>query len=143
MVLFSWNRPVILSTLALFAIYFPLAWWLSVSYVPPPPIPTNPPAPGAIRLFGPFNSYDNSKTAFIAAAPALDSLADSSAEQTRSPFLLYENDTPLGPAHSLHVDIIKEGRGRFSHWKGIGFVFSASDNANPNTVARGYWVVRP
>jgi hypothetical protein len=138
MVLLPWNRQVIVSTLALFAIYFPLAWWLDVSYVPP-----KPPAPGAIRLAAPFNSYDNSKTAFIAAAPALDSLADSAAEKTRSPFLLYEDDTPLGPAHSQHDDIVGEGRGRFSHWQGIGFVFSSSDNTNPNTPARRYWVVRP
>jgi hypothetical protein len=132
----SWNKKFVWSVLALFAIYFPVAWWLKVSYVPwvlPP---------GAIRLVEPFRSYDNSKIAFVAAAPALDDLSDFVAERARSPFLLYENKTLLGPAHSLHVDIVKDGRGRFSHWKDIGIVFSSSDNTDPNTNGRRYWVVR-
>ena len=139
-----WNKKVIWGTLALIAIYFPVAWWLKISYVPiekpelsPIELPSN-----AIRLVGPFFPFANSKVAFIAAAPALDSLADFGAEQTRSPFSLYENYAPLGPAHSLHIDIVNEGRGRFSHWKDIGIIFSASDNTNPNTNGRQYWLVR-
>ena len=134
----SLNKKVIWSALVLFAIYFPVAWWLKSSYVPI----QGPPA-DAIRLTGPFDSFNNSKIAFVAAAPGLDSLSDFGAEKTRSPFLLYENNTPLGPAHSWHNTIAEEGQGRFSHWKDIGFIFSASDNTNPNTNRRRYWVVRP
>jgi hypothetical protein len=131
-----WNKKFVWSALVLFAIYFPVAWWLKVSYVPwvlPP---------GAIRLVEPFRSYDNSKIAFVAVTPALDDLSDFVTDKTRSPLLLYENRTPLGPAHSIHVDIVNDGQGRFSHWKDIGIIFSASDNTDPNTTGRRYWVVR-
>lgn len=132
------NKKVIWSALVLFAIYFPVAWWLKVSYVPIQGLPSD-----AIRLVGPFTGFNNSKIAFVATAPGLDSLSDFGAEKTRSPFLLYENNTPLGPAHSWHDTIVQEGHGRFSHWKDIGFIFSASDNTNPNTNGRRYWVRRP
>ncbi len=139
------NKKVIWSALVLFAIYFPVAWWLKISYVPVqgPPADANGPLSDAIRLVGPFNRFNNSKIAFVASAPGLDSLSDFGAEQTRSPFLLYENNTPLGPAHSWHDAIVKEGQGRFSHWKDIGFIFSTSDNTNPNNNGRRYWVARP
>jgi hypothetical protein len=136
------NKKVIWGMLALFAIYFPVALWLKVSYVPIKKLELAQLPSDAIRLVGPFFSFANSKLAFVAAAPALDSLADFGDELARSPFLLYENRSPLGPAHSLHNAIVKEGRGRFSHWKDIGFVFSTSDNTNPNTNGRHYWVVR-
>ena len=50
---------------------------------------------------------------------------------------LFENDVELGPAHSIHDDIRKSGRGRFSLWAGQLY-FSASDNTNPNLNGRKY-----
>ncbi|MFH1345627.1 MAG: pectate lyase, partial [Pseudomonadota bacterium] len=49
-----------------------------------------------------------------------------------SSLVLCEDNLQLGPAHSLHADIAKLGRGRYSHW-GKNIVFSTSDNSDPNT----------
>jgi hypothetical protein len=76
-------------------------------------------------------------------SPTLNMLADSTSDNKRSPVLLYENDHLLGPAHSLHADIGKLGRGRYSHWTDWGFIFSTSDNSDPNTNGRAYWAVVP
>ena len=66
------NKKIIWGTLALFAIYFPVALWLKVSYVPIKKLRTRPielPS-DAIPLVRPFFSFANSKLAFIAAAPS-------------------------------------------------------------------------
>jgi hypothetical protein len=72
----------------------------------------------------------------------LEEVADTPDDEKRSPVLLYENDRLLGPAHSIHDDIAKIGLGRYSHWE-KGMVFSTSDNSNPSTNGRSYWVVLP
>jgi hypothetical protein len=69
--------------------------------------------------------------------------ADSEVDYERSSVMLYEDDKPLGPPHSSHADIMKLGRGRFSHWRGQGFVFSSSDNSDPMTNGRLYRAVQP
>ena len=80
--------------------------------------------------------------AYKAAAPSLSSLSDTETELFRSPTLLCENKMILGPPHSFHADIVKDGWGRFSHY-GDGVVFSASDNSNPNSNGRQYTIVVP
>jgi hypothetical protein len=50
---------------------------------------------------------------------------------------IYEDDVPLGPAHSQHADIRQLGRGRYSHW-GDTLYFSTSDNSDPTTNKRRY-----
>lgn len=50
---------------------------------------------------------------------------------------LREDGKPLGPAHSLHVDIRQFGGGRFSHWDGAIW-FSALDSSDPRTNGRTY-----
>jgi hypothetical protein len=70
-------------------------------------------------------------------------IADTEASPQRSPLIIYEDGKPLGPAHSLHADISKYGNGRFSHWKNTGFIFSTSDNSDPNLNGREYWAVLP
>lgn len=61
---------------------------------------------------------------------------------------LYEDDTALGPAHSMHEAIRNMGEGRFSHWGSRTgepevLYFSASDNSDPRTNGRTYrWRVR-
>ena len=79
---------------------------------------------------------------FFADAPSLSGESDTAEAPKRSPFLVCENDRALGPGHTQHGDIATKGGGRFSH-AGSGFYFSSSDNSDPNTNGRNYWVVRP
>jgi hypothetical protein len=127
--------------LGLLALYFPVAIYLKYSYIPQP-------EPPVIRSFmlPPFAKFDGdghayrTSTEFIA---SLDELADSADDRAKSPIVIYENNKPLGPAHSSHGDINQFGRGRFSHWRGVGIIFSASDPTDPNTNGRRYTIVRP
>jgi hypothetical protein len=73
----------------------------------------------------------------------LQYLADTPDEPQRSPVILFEDGKPLGPAHSLQEDIEEIGFGRFSHLKRVGFFLSTSDNSDPNTNGRNYWVALP
>jgi hypothetical protein len=108
--------------LAFFGVYFPVAIYLKYSYVPQPD-------PIYLRAGG---------YAYVAALLANDDVADSADSPFRSPLEVYEDGKPLGPAHSVHQDISDVGHGRFSHWRGLGFIFSTSDNTNPNTNNRRY-----
>ncbi|MAE72037.1 MAG: hypothetical protein CME06_16415 [Gemmatimonadetes bacterium] len=57
-----------------------------------------------------------------------------------STLALLENGVPLGPAHQGHDAIRRQGKGRYSHWKGRVF-FSSSDGSNPNTNGYDYtWI---
>jgi len=60
-----------------------------------------------------------------------------------SDLVLLEDGKPLGPAHSAHADIRKEGGGRYSHWGARTLWFSASDNSDPRTNGREYKAVYP
>lgn len=66
--------------------------------------------------------------------------SDSEDASTRSRLRLFEGDRELGPAHSPHSDIRKEGGGRFAHWNGILY-FSTTDNSSPSTNGRRYSVL--
>jgi hypothetical protein len=81
--------------------------------------------------------------AYAVPARALEEFADNLGKGLQSPFVVYEDDQPLGPSHTLHADISKLGHGRFSHWTLIGFIISSSDGTNPASNGRKYWVVRP
>jgi hypothetical protein len=78
--------------------------------------------------------------AYRASLPQFDELADTPEQVERSPIILYENDRPLGPAHTYHQDIVDLGGGRYSHWSGLGLVFSTSDGSNPNQNWKRYSV---
>ena len=93
-----------------------------------------------VELKLPFTKFGTG-VAYQAAAPSLEQFSDTSAAPTRSNYLVCENGYVLGPAHSVHAEIIAKGKGRFSHWTATGFVFSASDNSDPNTNGRNYWAV--
>jgi hypothetical protein len=135
----NWNRStwVICAAVAVGA-YFSTALWLKNSYFEPPK-----PAGATLRLNRPFFKMRGSDTSFGVKASSLDELSDSPEAPRRSPFLLYENQRSLGPAHSDHVDIANLAHGRFSHWNDSGFIFSSSDGTNPNSNGRTYWVVIP
>lgn len=53
---------------------------------------------------------------------------------------LFENGVELGPPHSVHVDIVARGAGRFSHWK-EDLYFSSSDGTSCLTNGRSYQLV--
>jgi hypothetical protein len=80
--------------------------------------------------------------AWIATLPQeLASESDDGINKYRSPWRLLEDGRPVGAPHALHDDIRRLGRGRHSHWK-AHFLFSASDNSDPNLNDRTYAIVR-
>ncbi|MEA2895834.1 MAG: hypothetical protein QOJ84_1449 [Bradyrhizobium sp.] len=94
----------------------------------------------AVRLMPPFERHEGA--AYSKPAPALTSAADSNERPAQSGYLVCENGVPLGPAHSVHAEIAGKGKGRFSHWATSGFIFSASDNSDPNGNGRAYIATR-
>ena len=64
---------------------------------------------------------------------------DTAANPRVSPARLFENGTPLGPAHASHADIRARGGGLFSHWGDVLY-FSTSDNTDPRTKGREYTI---
>lgn len=64
---------------------------------------------------------------------------DAPVARQRSRLEVLENGRPLGPAHTLHVEIARQGKGRFSHWL-RALYFSASDNSDPRHNGRTYAV---
>jgi hypothetical protein len=97
------------------------------------------PKGAAVDFTAPFSRM-GAGYAYSVTVPALADRADSSTAPRQSGFLVCENGYRLGPPHSVHADIVAEGKGRFSHWVS-GFIFSASDNSDPNTNGRRYWAV--
>lgn len=123
---------------AVFAVYFPAAFRLRDSYVD-----RAPRGQAVFQIMAPFQRYG---LAAVAREPGLDrfnGMADEREGDSVSPILVYEDDKPLGPAHSTFFDIYHLGAGRFSHLKDDGIKFSASDNSDPNTNGRHYWAVVP
>jgi hypothetical protein len=96
--------------------------------------------PGAPYQLKPPFAKAGTGAAYTAPATSLEALSDSNATPTRSTYLVCENGYTLGPAHTVHTEIATKGQGRFSHW-GTVFIFSASDNSDPNTNGRTYLAV--
>jgi hypothetical protein len=130
---------------SIYAVYLPVAVFLGRAHVPveTPRGEIVEPTSGIKHIEG---------FAYQAPTPHLLSYADDDPDNQRSPIILYENMTPLGPAHSAHADIQEIGRGRYSHWNDNpksgwrtirGMLFSASDNTDPRTNGRRYWAVLP
>lgn len=65
---------------------------------------------------------------------------DVSGATQQSILKLYENGVEIGPAHTEHDEIRKNGNGTYSHW-GSTLIFSASDNTDPRTNGRTYTYV--
>jgi hypothetical protein len=139
----SQSKRVFSAVAILFAVYFPVAFWVRYS------------DPEELKISGEKVLF---RGQFLQGRPAwgyaghaylirnlkqFEGLADSPEDGSRSPLVIYENDRPLGPPHSAHVDIQNIGEGRYSHWRGTGLMFSTSDNSNPNVNGRVYWVVVP
>lgn len=129
------TKRVVGAALALFAVYFPVAGYLKYTYVPEPVRSVNKAA-----KFKPWPHFDPRTKAYVFDLPEYDQLADSGDNWSRSPMIVYENDKPLGPAHSGHESIVKDGHGRYSHWKSLGLIFSTSDNSDPNSNGNRYTI---
>ncbi len=137
----SWNRRTgWIVGLAAIAAYFALAEWSRRSFVD-----QTPKGKIVIQLFRPFEEHGNVAFSHLAATDKLQDFADDENVENdrRSPVVIYENSKPLGPAHNSYADIRDHGMGRFSFWRHLGFVFTASDNSDPNTNGRNYWAVLP
>jgi hypothetical protein len=68
--------------------------------------------------------------------------SDAPAADRRSRLRLFEDGVPQGLLHAVHVDIAREGRGRYSHWRG-GLIFSSSDSSDPRSNGRRYEIEAP
>ena len=136
-----WNGTSKLAcALVAIAAYFALAEWAKKSYVD-----QTPAGKVVVRFNRPFERYGERGVISHGLKPvgSVDQFSDTADNNWRSPVLLYENDRLLGPGHSSHEDIAFLGGGRYSHWKGQGFLFSSSDNSDPNNNGRSYWAVVP
>ncbi len=62
-------------------------------------------------------------------------------KQGKSQCILLEDGKALPLPGSVHQQIIKQGRGRYSHWTNTSLYFSASDSSDPRTNNRRYELV--
>ena len=58
-------------------------------------------------------------------------------QEGSSMLILLEDDLPLAAPHTVHDEIRRLGRGRYSHW-GRCIYFSTSDNTDPRNNGRVY-----
>lgn len=102
-------------------------------------VPPGCPSGETVTFKQPFEK--SGTVGYIFQAPALVGIANAAGALTRSPYIICENSTILGPANQDLSDIGRLGLGRYNHWA-TSFVFSASDNTNPNNNSRVYRAVR-
>jgi hypothetical protein len=122
----------------IYAAYLPVALHLQHAYVPPThrlPPPRLATKPWAL---GPISPYPDGGFAFHAHVDVFEPIEEPNDADQRSPVVLYEDGKPLGPAHSMLGDITSKGGGRYTHLKGVGMVFSSSDNTDPRKNGRHY-----
>jgi hypothetical protein len=126
-------RPlvVLIISLLLFALYLPIALILGAQYVPP-----KRPASGTVYSLTtqPHKVLENKPIYSSRLPPAVAGRVDTA--------LIYEDDKPLPYPRSYSRDAIDLGYGRYFFED--GFVhFSTTDNTDPNTNGRAYWLVLP
>lgn len=143
----SWDRRTWLVTgVVATGTYFLVAKWLQFAYQPPGVSHAQPRVAGEkVLLRRPFVRFLSSEFAVIARDDRFMDFADTIDNSDQSPIEVYENERRLGPSHSVHADVARMGMGRYSHWRlnGSVFVFSSSDNSDPQTNGRAYWAVKP
>ncbi|WP_431204224.1 hypothetical protein ACQ86E_03595 [Bradyrhizobium betae] len=115
-----------------------------VAYAPAVLILNRRPQPDGTILSAPFVRYDNSN-AFMTYPVIPGATADDKDHREQSTLILYEDDKPLGPAHSTNRDVLVEGGGRYLFWHHNAnmLLFSTSDNSDPNTNGRTYRISDP
>jgi hypothetical protein len=130
-------RPWLKATLVLFAIYLPCAWWIDRSYKPDPNGP--PPSSGIrVRL---LTSYYAPMTSF--AVTVRDQVGTFERVEDPGRLELWENGRKLGPSNSALNDVVSYGKGRYLIERPLRITWSSSDNSNPMTNGRTYWIVSP
>lgn len=82
------------------------------------------------------------KYGYVAESPLDRDFSDDNANPRRSPALLCEDGTQIGPAHAAHADIRDAGAGRYSLWSGALY-FSSSDFTDADANGREYRVIIP
>ena len=131
------GRRIALVLIATLAVYFPAARWSRLAYLPLPE-----PNGAVVHLQSFHKSGPPGTFGYFSVAQAVQRESDTPEAPERSPYLLYEDNKPLGPAHSRKEDIERIGSGRFLHLGSI-FFFSTSDNSDPGVNGRNYWIVLP
>jgi hypothetical protein len=109
-------------------------------YVPPPYSGLES-APRAVVRLRHFEVSPDNHTILSRDIEEFSDFGDSPEDENKSPALLFEDGRPLGPAHA--TNIATRGLGGYSHRKSHGMVFSTSDNSDPRTNGRRYYVVFP
>jgi len=138
------NRRVLVVVAAVSS-YFGAAYWLKITYREDPNFTIGPSVPGEkVQIWRPFvrargSAFGKERYSMF------EDEGDTPEFPRRSTVELYENGMRLGPSHSDFEDIATIGQGRFSHTKknGATLYWSTSDNSDPNTNGRAYWVVKP
>jgi hypothetical protein len=116
------------------AIWFPVGAFVGTFYTPLPR------PPGSFSFVA-IEKHAEGEFMFVIRFDRHSKLADTPEQPTRSPLLLFENDRPLGPAHSTIGDIKNLGRGRYLHLPTVVY-FSSSDNTDPRSNGRLYsWLM--
>ena len=121
-------------------VYFVMMYWLYATHDPTKRRYAMPGIPNSQRLLPPFIPLPDSKIAFR--GYAFYFRGDPHPERSR--MLLHEDDRLLGSSDSPYAEIANIGMGRFSYtnYQFPFFMFTASDNSDPNTNGRTYWAVR-
>lgn len=116
------------------AIWFPLGAYIGSLYTPLPR------PPGSFSFVG-IEKHAEGEFMYVIHFDRHSHLADTPEQPRRSPLLLFENDRPLGPAHSTTDDIKRLGGGRYLHLPEVVY-FSTSDNTDPRNNGRQYsWLM--
>jgi hypothetical protein len=126
-----------------------VAYIANITYAPDPNSP--PPSAGMRARIYLSSTIPMPQSAFAATARDVRGIfethADANDSDTSSPIELWEDNKKLGSAHSSISDIVNLGLGRFRLEPGRGYggwlTWSSSDNTNPMTNGRTYWVVKP
>jgi hypothetical protein len=132
---------VVLAGLAIFIAYLPIAVLVGSWHSPAI-------SPSGAVVEPLLSIVPTSQLSYRAQSFVLGKYADASEDNMRSPVMLYEDLTPLGPARSYVKDIYDSGQGRFNFVRFSNdprsfVLFSASDNSDPRTNGRKYWLVLP
>lgn len=132
------RRIWIIGPIVTFVVFLPLALWSKQSYVPvKEPI-------GAIAHLMTFTKLSEypGRHGYLSYASVLRGLTEKQ-KVALDTVVIYENGTEIGPANSTPLSIEETGLGRFDNFQGGGFYLSTSDNSDPRTNGRDYWVVVP
>ena len=87
---------------------------------------------GILALHSPFHPHGG-----LCWGVAIPDEGDDVRDSTASRLRLLEDGRPLGPPHTAHSIISKDGGGSFSHWMTYLY-FTTSDGSDPNTNGRLY-----